>query len=255
MKSPLEKLEARFKDLFEGRSSIQDWMKDRPDSIRVLLKEIDRYLQVRAAGEETVTGQFVYYLCPEDMQSLGDESELEIMVSKVMIALGTEYGITFAQAPRVKFIIRKSLLPGQVEIKSILTNDQADQTGSFAVQAAEKETVAQASLLLSDDTMFLLPGPVTNLGRKSNNHIVFDDLRVSRNHAQIRHIYEEYVLFDTGSSGGTFVNGERINQSKLKTGDVISLAGVKLIFSQEENASGLSEREITSKLGTQHKDK
>jgi len=97
--------------------------------------------------------------------------------------------------------------------------------------------------------LFPLAGPVTNLGRKSNNHIIFDDLRVSRNHAQIRLIYDEFVLFDTGSSGGTFVNGERISQCTLKPGDVISLAGVKLIFSRDGSVSDSSEREITSKMG------
>ncbi len=35
------------------------------------------------------------------------------------------------------------------------------------------------------------------------------------------------------SSGGTFINGQRIHQSILYPGDVISLAGVNLIFGQD----------------------
>jgi pSer/pThr/pTyr-binding forkhead associated (FHA) protein len=41
------------------------------------------------------------------------------------------------------------------------------------------------------------------------------------------------VIFDTNSTGGTFINGRRIGQSVLYPGDVISLAGVIFIYSQE----------------------
>jgi len=75
---------------------------------------------------------------------------------------------------------------------------------------------------------------VTNIGRRSTNHLVVSDLRVSRNHAQVRLVNGRYMIFDAGSTGGTYINGERIQQSTLRPGDVISLAGVKLIFVVDE---------------------
>lgn len=258
MKSPLELLEARFRGIFEGKPSIKDWMQDRPDSFQTLVNEIDSYLQ-QQADDEALPVQYVFYFCPEDAKTLGGEPELEGVIAAVIVALGTEQGLTFSRALRVKIVIKNSLKPGQVEIKSIRTRERPDQTDSFTAQNStvvcthEGETIP-ANLLLADETVFPLMGSVTNLGRKSNNHIIFDDLRVSRNHAQIRLIFEEYVLFDTGSSGGTFVNGERISQCALKTGDVISLAGVKLIFSREGSSSDTGEREITSKLGPAKKE-
>ncbi|MBK6645463.1 MAG: FHA domain-containing protein [Anaerolineales bacterium] len=42
-----------------------------------------------------------------------------------------------------------------------------------------------------------------------------------------------FVVFDLNSTGGTFVNGQRTSQSVLYPGDVISLAGVALIFGQD----------------------
>ena len=72
-----------------------------------------------------------------------------------------------------------------------------------------------------------------NLGRRSDNHVVIDDMRVSRIHAQIRAIKEHYVIFDLDSSGGTFVNGVCLSQSTLYPGDVISLAGVDLVYGQD----------------------
>jgi hypothetical protein len=74
--------------------------------------------------------------------------------------------------------------------------------------------------------------PMT-IGRSHENLIVLDDPRVSRKHLEIRVIREHFVLFDLNSSGGTFVNGQRVNQGILYSGDVISLAGVSLIFMQD----------------------
>ncbi len=73
---------------------------------------------------------------------------------------------------------------------------------------------------------------VVNLGRKSDNDVVFSDPHVSRYHAQI--LFEEgyFILVDLNSTVGTSVNGQRITQTILQPGDVISLAGVPLIFGQ-----------------------
>jgi pSer/pThr/pTyr-binding forkhead associated (FHA) protein len=74
---------------------------------------------------------------------------------------------------------------------------------------------------------------VINLGRRIDNHVVIEDLRVSRVHAQIRAIKGHFVIFDLDSSGGTFVNGVRSAQTTLYPGDVISLAGVDLVYGQD----------------------
>ena len=51
--------------------------------------------------------------------------------------------------------------------------------------------------------------------------------------ALIDDIKGRFVLFDLNSTGGTFVNGQRTSQTVLYPGDVISLAGVALIFGQD----------------------
>ncbi|MBP8857500.1 MAG: FHA domain-containing protein, partial [Anaerolineaceae bacterium] len=74
--------------------------------------------------------------------------------------------------------------------------------------------------------------PVINIGRREDNHLVIEDLRISRTHAQLRARMGKYVIFDLGSTGGTFVNGQRVTQAILAPGDVISLAGLTLIYSE-----------------------
>jgi len=76
-----------------------------------------------------------------------------------------------------------------------------------------------------------------------DNQLVIDDPRVSRNHAQLRAINGRFVLFDLNSTGGTFVNGQRASQTVLYAGDVISLAGVALIFGQDNPPTGNDTRD------------
>jgi pSer/pThr/pTyr-binding forkhead associated (FHA) protein len=90
-----------------------------------------------------------------------------------------------------------------------------------------------AFLIIEGVKVHALDATVVNIGRRLENHLVIDDPRVSRNHAQLRAIKGRFVLFDLNSTGGTFVNGQRTSQTVLYPGDVISLAGVALIFGQD----------------------
>ncbi len=61
------------------------------------------------------------------------------------------------------------------------------------------------------------------LGRQGDNELVLFDNRISRRHARIIKDERGYVLQDTESRHGTFVNGERVSSCVLKAGDQISL--------------------------------
>jgi pSer/pThr/pTyr-binding forkhead associated (FHA) protein len=90
-----------------------------------------------------------------------------------------------------------------------------------------------AYLVLQGTRVIPLNRPLIKIGRQLDNHIILEDPRVSRAHAQIKLINERFVIFDMNSTGGTFVNGQPASQSVLYPGDVVSLAGVVFIFSQE----------------------
>jgi len=64
---------------------------------------------------------------------------------------------------------------------------------------------------------------VTLLGRKTDNHIVFDDEVVSSYHAEIRRKGERYLLVDLEATNGTFVNGKPVQQVQLRAHDKIEL--------------------------------
>lgn len=98
----------------------------------------------------------------------------------------------------------------------------------------EQDSPARAAFLIVGGTkVFTLNQAVTNIGRRLDNHLVVDDPRVSRYHAQIRYVRGRFIIFDLNSTGGTYVNGQRVNQSVLYPGDVISLAGLPIVFGQD----------------------
>lgn len=84
------------------------------------------------------------------------------------------------------------------------------------------------------------------MGRQSDNDLVLFDSRVSRRHARILKSPQGYVLEDAGSRHGTFVNGARVTNCLLKSGDQINLGvaeGYALSFvMQEAELPGLLEK-------------
>lgn len=92
------------------------------------------------------------------------------------------------------------------------------------------EQTKPTAYLIVNSEVFHLDQDLTNLGRKLDNNIVLNDPRVSRNHAQIRLIENQFVLLDLNSTGGTMVNGKKVTKSVLYSGDTISLAGMEIKF-------------------------
>lgn len=92
---------------------------------------------------------------------------------------------------------------------------------------------------------------VTTLGRSDSCAVVFPFPTVSRLHARIELQHDRYMLFDTGSANGTFVNGQRIEQGQqLCTDDEIWLGSsdVALSFFDPEETMSVSLNSIPPAL-------
>jgi len=111
--------------------------------------------------------------------------------------------------------------------------DEPQNKSDIPEKSAEEAVPEHAYLIISGVKVFPLGSPVINIGRRLDNALVIDDPRVSRNHAQLRAEGGRFVVYDLNSTGGTFVNGKRVTQCVLYPGDVISLAGVPIIFGQD----------------------
>jgi len=79
--------------------------------------------------------------------------------------------------------------------------------------------------------------PEFTMGRHSDNDLVLLESRISRRHARIVRTPQGYLLEDTGSRHGTFVNGTLVAGCPLKSGDQINLGVAEtysLTFLQQE---------------------
>src|SRR5690349_7616071 len=64
---------------------------------------------------------------------------------------------------------------------------------------------------------------VIKVGKVPSAHLRIDDETVSRMHAIVEVTGRDVSIIDLGSTRGTFVNGQKINKARLRTGDSILL--------------------------------
>lgn len=81
---------------------------------------------------------------------------------------------------------------------------------------------------------FLLSNPVMTVGRANSNDLVLPDLSISKQHAQISQDARGWRVADLNSTNGTWVNGERSPQRKLKSGDELRMGIYTFRFEQDE---------------------
>jgi pSer/pThr/pTyr-binding forkhead associated (FHA) protein len=66
-------------------------------------------------------------------------------------------------------------------------------------------------------------GPNLTLGRSAQASYQVNDPRVSRNHCQLVKDGDNVTVVCAGGSGGTFVNGKKVERQALKLGDVLQV--------------------------------
>jgi len=156
----------------------------------------------------------------------------------IIFTAGKDVGLTFETAPTIIITTDAGYSEGEVSVIAFHKLEPVEETQGMETnpnnEPETNDTIPDnAFLIIEGVKVHPLKETVVNIGRRLENHLVIDDPRISRNHAQLRAIKGRFVLFDLNSTGGTFVNGQRTSQTVLYPGDVISLAGVALIFGQD----------------------
>ena len=82
--------------------------------------------------------------------------------------------------------------------------------------------------------VFSRKGP-TVLGRGEDTEVCLDDNRCSRKHAHIMPASGNWLIQDLGSSNGTLLNGEKVDQGRLQDQATIQIGNSLLVFEEKEN--------------------
>jgi pSer/pThr/pTyr-binding forkhead associated (FHA) protein len=79
------------------------------------------------------------------------------------------------------------------------------------------------------------------IGRRPTNDIVLDwDTEISRVHAALDRLGEDWTVIDEGlSRNGSYLNGDRITgRARLRDGDVLSVGSIAIVFRTAAGSSG-----------------
>ena len=69
------------------------------------------------------------------------------------------------------------------------------------------------------------------MGRSPDNDVIFRDPATSGHHARIERRGEAFWIVDLGSTNGTFVNGESVQEKQLNHGDRVTVGQNSVHFS------------------------
>jgi hypothetical protein len=252
--NPLDKIEKRIRSIFENNSSRLPWANQSELLVRQLCDATYMLLAQNQSRKQVIAPIFEVTLNPSAINRWQLQPDWELILIDVLTTASAEFGYHFQVTPRFALIPDPSLSDDEVIVHlDEISRLPLAETGVISlidpVKSADEEPGEKIPILiLQGDKTIELTRPVINIGRKNTNQIVINDLRISRNHAQIRRVNAEYIIFDVGSTGGTFINSERVIQHALRSGDVISLAGFPMIFTMEHSTTGATAKSSTSEI-------
>lgn len=240
MKSRLDEIESRLKDLIENRLAGLAGRKEHSSLAVLIVEALREKLLAETEDNLPLPNVLVFAMHPEEAAAWQNNPEWMTWLNQTLLETVRESGASFAAPPVIQIVGDPRQPPGNPRITAAY---QDTLPGSTAVlhlsnkNGSQPTSSTRAYLILHGSQFFPLDQPVINIGRRNDNHLIIEDLRVSRAHAQIRRTKNQTILFDLNSSGGTFVNGQRITQTTLFPGDVISLAGFMLIYGEDSGES------------------
>lgn len=206
-----------------------------------LARALEDYQVADEHGRRIAPNVFWVYLHPADYDALrAAQPSLPDDLADAVSELARLTDLLMPEQPSVEIVAAEEIPRGRVSVAAQYVPQETTPIGATQEIAPEELRQApfnpkrvQSFLILDGKRHIPLARSVITVGRALDNDLVIEDRRVSRRHAQLRLRGGYYVLYDTGSSGGTTVNGERITERQLQAGDVIGLAGYPIVFGED----------------------
>lgn len=248
LKTALSRLETRLSSIVEGSAARLFPDRRTPQGVTHSLVEAMRNsVHSGPDGIPEVANLYVLVVHPDQVEPLLSNPAFLDELASLLRQASLEGGLRLSGPLVLRVEPGWDLAPGEVQVRAQYSlSDLSPTTGLPVFPDVSSNTIPRDAFLIVDGVrVFALETAIINVGRREDNQLVIDDPRVSRLHAQLRLVRGSFVIFDLDSTGGTFVNGQRVRQYSLRAGDVISLAGVPLVFGQETDEPG-DTQEVTS---------
>ena len=235
----LDQLEAKIQKLVEDQlAGILPGLKLEDRVIQRLASAVKENIVQQKDDRAIAPNEFTLIVATDTSPLWKEQSTIDALKNIITLA-SRDVGLKFVTQPTIQITTDDTFSADEIKVIAShklepVGDTQGMQTPMGTEENQEAENIPENAFLIVEGVkVHPLSESVVNIGRRLENQLVIDDPRVSRNHAQLRAIKGRFVLFDLNSTGGTFVNGQRTSQTVLYPGDVISLAGVALIFGQD----------------------
>lgn len=248
MKLNLTKIENLLQNLVEGSLLIllpsKDPVKDLGEQMVIAMK---KGIRTETDGTNIAPDLFTVIAHPTFLNKLKMQKDWQHVILEKLHFEAKKRKCVFINSPNILCESDITLSPQKVEIIAQISIEKITSTTDLGIDFLDEDNTfpQNAFFIINSNQTFPLTQSVINIGRRPDNNLVIEDARISRLHAQIRAIKGHYVIFDLDSTGGTSVNGQKIHQWVLSPGDVISLAGVPLVYGQETNIMGETDQILT----------
>jgi hypothetical protein len=253
--SVLRAIEHKIEALVEGvfgrafRTNVQP-----VELARKLVKEMDDHRTV-SVSRVYVPNEYTIYLSPHDrgqFQAYEDSLKLElqeylaeharregyVMLSPPSVLFSTDddlglgvFGIATRMVQRGK---KAADAPAPKPTAAATMVYRPKEAAALAVAGDDEAPVERESVWLTvDGERISVDKRVIVLGRAQDCDIQLSDPNVSRRHAELRQEETSYWIVDLGSTNGMEVNGRRLRQAKLESGDRVTLGSTDVVFERE----------------------
>ena len=213
----LRRFERRLENLVEGTFARVFKSGLNPLEIgRRIVREIDENQTIAVDGALAVPNHYWVYLSTADHSRF---AEVETPLTNELI-----------EAARTHIADERFRVLGPVSVTLVEAADYPE--GTLQVQAQWREGLRQptaASLRMASGERFPVGNPFT-IGRLPGGSLVLSDENVSRNHAVIELRTDGWYVRDLNSTNGTVLNGQRIGESALNTGDTLLFGVTEATF-------------------------
>ena len=194
-----------------------------------LQRECDDRAAIVARGRTMVPNAFTVALGSHDHERLSVYAEaLGGELAAMVREHADEQGYAFIGPVTVDFELDDELPTGRFQVRSAAVAGATAAETSTGVPAAGGGT--GLPWVEVGTTTYALARAVTRIGRGADTDLRIDDPGISRHHAELRRSGGDVTVVDLGSTNGVLVDGQRVDEQRLRDGATVTMGSTKLTF-------------------------